>query len=68
MAAESLPFAVLGLGRLGRNEFDLATIVDLVFVGKPGLDAEEITLTSAGRIEPSRLCQSLHPRWERICR
>ena len=35
-------FAVLGLGRLGLNEFDLASDADLVFVAAPGTPREEV--------------------------
>ena len=37
------PFVVLGLGRLGLNEFDLASDADLVFVAAEGTGREEIT-------------------------
>lgn len=37
-----MPLAVLGLGRLGLNEFDLASDADLVFVAAPGTPREEI--------------------------
>jgi len=38
---EELPFAVLGLGRLGLSEFDLASDADLIFV-VAGTEREEI--------------------------
>jgi glutamate-ammonia-ligase adenylyltransferase len=38
----SLPLAVLALGRLGFNEFDLASDADLVFVAAAGATREEI--------------------------
>jgi len=38
----ALPLAVLGLGRLGFNEFDLASDADLVFVAPSGTSREEI--------------------------
>ncbi len=37
-----MPFLVLGLGRLGLNEFDLASDADLVFVTAPGTPREEV--------------------------
>ena len=37
-----LPLAVLGLGRLGFNEFDLASDADLIFVAPSGTTREEI--------------------------
>jgi len=37
-----LPFAVLGLGRLGLSEFDLASDADLIFVAAAGTGREEI--------------------------
>jgi glutamate-ammonia-ligase adenylyltransferase len=39
----SLPLAVLALGRLGFDEFDLASDADLVFVAASGAAREEIT-------------------------
>jgi [glutamine synthetase] adenylyltransferase / [glutamine synthetase]-adenylyl-L-tyrosine phosphorylase len=36
------PFAVLGMGRLGLGEFDLASDVDLVFVAAPETPREEL--------------------------
>lgn len=47
--SRDLPFAVLGLGRLGINEFDLASDADVMFVAAP--DAEtEIWTRVAGRM------------------
>ncbi|MBI1940683.1 MAG: hypothetical protein HYS33_04145 [Acidobacteria bacterium] len=37
-----LGFAVLGLGRLGLNEFDLASDADLIFVAAPGTPRDEV--------------------------
>ncbi len=37
-----LPFAVLGLGRLGLGEFDLASDADLIFVCAAGTPREEV--------------------------
>jgi glutamate-ammonia-ligase adenylyltransferase len=37
-----LPFAILGLGRLGLNEFDLASDADLVFIASPELSREDL--------------------------
>jgi glutamate-ammonia-ligase adenylyltransferase len=37
-----LPFTVLGLGRLGFAEFDLASDADLIFVASPGLSREDL--------------------------
>lgn len=39
---EDMPFVVLGLGRLGLNEFDLGSDADLVFVATSGAGGEEI--------------------------
>jgi [glutamine synthetase] adenylyltransferase / [glutamine synthetase]-adenylyl-L-tyrosine phosphorylase len=39
---EELPFAVLGLGRLGLSEFDLASDADVIFVAAAGTEREEI--------------------------
>jgi [glutamine synthetase] adenylyltransferase / [glutamine synthetase]-adenylyl-L-tyrosine phosphorylase len=36
------PFVVLGLGRLGLNEFDLASDADLIFVAREGTERDEI--------------------------
>ena len=36
------PFAILGLGRLGMREFDLASDADLIFVVPPGTPAQEV--------------------------
>ncbi len=38
---KEMPFAVLGLGRLGLNEYDLASDADLVFIAGPGMAREE---------------------------
>lgn len=43
---EDLPFVVLALGRLGLNEFDLASDADLVFVAAAGLSREEIACST----------------------
>jgi glutamate-ammonia-ligase adenylyltransferase len=40
--AAQLPFVVLGLGRLGLNEFDLASDADLVFVAASGTARDEL--------------------------
>ncbi|MGD0922564.1 MAG: glutamine-synthetase adenylyltransferase [Terriglobia bacterium] len=40
--AARVPMVVLGLGRLGLNEFDLASDADLVFVAAPGTGREEM--------------------------
>jgi glutamate-ammonia-ligase adenylyltransferase len=37
-----LPFAILGLGRLGLNEFDLASDADLIFVASPELSRDDL--------------------------
>lgn len=37
-----LPFAILGLGRLGLAEFDLASDADLIFVAAPELSREDL--------------------------
>ncbi|MGH9356916.1 MAG: hypothetical protein ACRD10_12365, partial [Terriglobia bacterium] len=42
--ASALPFTILGLGRLGTREFDLASDADVVFVVAPGTPAQEIEL------------------------
>ena len=39
---DEIPFVVLGLGRLGLNEFDLASDADLVFLTAGGMAREEI--------------------------
>ena len=36
------PFAVLALGRLALNEFDLASDADLMFVTRPGVGRDEL--------------------------
>ena len=36
-----LPFAILGLGRLGLNEFDLASDADLIFVASSNLNRDD---------------------------
>jgi glutamate-ammonia-ligase adenylyltransferase len=41
-APAEMPFVVLGLGRLGLNEFDLASDADLVFVAASGTPREEM--------------------------
>ncbi len=41
--AATLPFVILGLGRLGLNEFDLASDADLVFVAADGSAREKMT-------------------------
>jgi len=38
------PFAILALGRLGVNEFDLASDADLIFVAAPGASPEQLEL------------------------
>jgi len=40
--AGAWPFVILGLGRLGLNEFDLASDADLVFVVSPEVAREEL--------------------------
>jgi glutamate-ammonia-ligase adenylyltransferase len=42
-----MPFVVLGLGRLGLNEFDLASDADLVFVAGPDVGREELSFWTA---------------------
>jgi glutamate-ammonia-ligase adenylyltransferase len=37
-----LPFAILGLGRLGLSEFDLASDADLIFIASPDLSREDL--------------------------
>lgn len=37
-----LPFAIVGLGRLGLAEFDLASDADLIFVASPALSREDL--------------------------
>jgi glutamate-ammonia-ligase adenylyltransferase len=37
-----LPFAILGLGRLGLSEFDLASDADLIFVTSPELSRDDL--------------------------
>jgi [glutamine synthetase] adenylyltransferase / [glutamine synthetase]-adenylyl-L-tyrosine phosphorylase len=39
---ERMPFAVVALGRLGLNEFDLASDADLVFVAAEGTSREDV--------------------------
>ncbi len=39
---QEMPFVLLGLGRLGLNEFDLASDADLVFVAAEGTPGEEV--------------------------
>ena len=41
-----LPLAVFGVGRLGLNEFDLASDAGLLFVAAPGASREELALWS----------------------
>jgi len=41
-AAEEPPLVVLGLGRLGLSEFDLASDADVVFVATPGISREQV--------------------------
>ncbi len=41
-APEEIPFAILGLGRLGLSEFDLASDADLIFVAPSETPREEI--------------------------
>ena len=41
------PFVVLALGRLGLNEFDLASDADLVFVAGPEVGREELSFWTA---------------------
>ena len=43
---QGLPIAVLALGRLGWNEFDLASNADLVFVADAGLSQEELVVAT----------------------
>ncbi len=38
----ALPLCVLGLGRLGLNEFDLASDADVIFVAAPGISREAL--------------------------
>jgi len=48
------PFAVLALGRLAMNEFDLASDADLVFVAGPGIGRDELVFwkrLAAGMID-----------------
>jgi glutamate-ammonia-ligase adenylyltransferase len=40
--ADHWPFVVLGMGRLGLNEFDLASDADLVFVAGPEVGRDEL--------------------------
>ena len=40
--APELPFVLLGLGRLGLNEYDLASDVDLIFVVDPEVPREQM--------------------------
>lgn len=49
---DGLPFTVLGLGRLGTQEFDLASDADLLFVAPSGPAEQEIELWThlAGKI------------------
>jgi len=39
---ENLPFAILGLGRLGLSEFDLASDADVIFVASPELSRDDL--------------------------
>ena len=41
-AGNDCPMAILGLGRLGLNEFDLASDADVIFVAAPGISREEL--------------------------
>jgi glutamate-ammonia-ligase adenylyltransferase len=43
-SAARLPLAVFALGRLGLNEFDLASDADLLFVAAPGTPRDDLTL------------------------
>ncbi len=43
-SARELPFAVLGLGRLGMREFDLGSDADLIFVTPSGTNPREIEI------------------------
>jgi [glutamine synthetase] adenylyltransferase / [glutamine synthetase]-adenylyl-L-tyrosine phosphorylase len=49
--ANELPLVILGLGRLGLNEFDLASDADLVFVATHGTAREEMTRLAEKTIE-----------------
>jgi glutamate-ammonia-ligase adenylyltransferase len=57
----SMPIAVLGLGRLGMNEFDLASSAELAFVVAAGNDGEGLTFARrlADRIAEA-LCSYTH--------